>query len=127
MTWSCFWNIIKIDNGSTFIQQFFGKLFFITDDINIPSYANDNTPNMSAKTIDEVIESSQQAANTLFNWSKDNLLKEMLISVAYQPVLAVLLVSKLEVLTNATNLITYLTSTATFQIFTKKQVVKWMY
>lgn len=127
MTWSCFWNIIKIDIGSTFIQQFFGKLFFITDDINIPSYANDNTPNMSAKTIDEVIESSQQAANTLFNWSKDNLLKEMLISVAYQPVLAVLLVSKLEVLTNATNLITYLTSTATFQIFTKKQVVKWMY
>ena len=79
---------------------------------------------MSAKAIDEVIESSQQAANTLFNWSKDNLLKEMLISVAYQPVLAVLLVSKLEVLTNATNLITYLTSTATFQIFTKKQVVK---
>ena len=79
---------------------------------------------MSAKTIDEVIESSQQAANTLFNWSKDNLLKEMLISVAYQPVLAVLLVSKLEVLTNATNLITYLTSTAMFQIFTKKQVVK---
>ena len=79
---------------------------------------------MSAKTIDEVIESSQQAANTLFNWSKDNLLKEMLISVAYQPVLAVLLVSKLEVLTNATNLITYLTSTAMFQFYTKKQVVK---
>ena len=79
---------------------------------------------MSAKTIDEVIESSQQAANTLFNWSKDNLLKEMLISVAYQPVLAVLLVSKLEVLTNATNLITYLTSTALFQFYTKKQVVK---
>ena len=70
---------------------------------------------MSAKTIDEVIESLQHAANTLFNWSEDNLLKEMLISVAYQPVLAVLLVSKLEVLTNATNLITYLTSTALFQ------------
>lgn len=82
------------------------------------------TPNMSAKTIDEVIESLQHAANTLFNWSEDNLLKEMLISVAYQPVLAVLLVSKLEVLTNATNLITYLTSTALFQFYTKKQVVK---
>ena len=79
---------------------------------------------MSAKTIDEVIESLQHAANTLFNWSEDNLLKEMLISVAYQPVLAVLLVSKLEVLTNATNLITYLTSTAMFQFYTKKQVVK---
>ena len=79
---------------------------------------------MSAKTIDEVIESLQHVANTLFNWSEDNLLKEMLISVAYQPVLAVLLVPKLEVLTNATNLITYLTSTALFQFFTKKQVVK---
>ena len=44
-------------------------------EIHITIFANDNTPYTSTKTIDDVIESLEQASMSLFNWFELKLLK----------------------------------------------------
>ena len=50
-------------------------LFFIIEDTDIVSYANDNTPHVSADNIDGVIKSLEEASEILFKWFNDNLMK----------------------------------------------------
>ena len=44
-------------------------------DIDIPSYADDSTPFIVENNIDNVISSLEQVSDTLFNWFKNNRLK----------------------------------------------------
>ena len=54
---------------------FLADLFFTVNDINIASYADDNTPYIIADNVDYLITSLEQASNDLFEWFKNNLLK----------------------------------------------------
>ena len=50
-------------------------LFFILNDVDIASYADDNTPYVIADNIDGVITSLEKASKALFEWFENNLLK----------------------------------------------------
>ena len=50
-------------------------LFFIHSDIDIAKFADDNTPYLSAKNVEDVIESLEGASVSLFKWFENNLLK----------------------------------------------------
>ena len=71
-----YWGTAKLTFGTTFIQHFSGDLFLIHSDIDI---ANDNTDDnmqyLSAKNVEDVIESLEQASVSLFRWFENNLLK----------------------------------------------------
>ena len=47
----------------------------IVEDIEIASYADVNTPYISATNINEVIHCLEKATETLFKWFSDNLMK----------------------------------------------------
>ena len=51
------------------------NLFFIIEDLDIASYADDNTPYVSANIIDGFAKSLEEASTELFKWSTDNLMK----------------------------------------------------
>ena len=61
--------------GPLLFNIFLIDLFFTVEDIDIASYADDNTPYISAENINEVIHSLEEATNTLFKWFNDNLMK----------------------------------------------------
>ena len=50
-------------------------LFFILNDVDIASYADDNTLYVIADDINGVITSLEKASKTLFEWFENNLLK----------------------------------------------------
>ena len=50
-------------------------LFFIIEDTDIASYANDNTPYFMADNVYGVIKSLEEASEILFKWFNDNLMK----------------------------------------------------
>ena len=50
-------------------------MFFIVENIDIASYADDNTPYISVNNINEVILSLEKATDTLFKWLSDNVMK----------------------------------------------------
>ena len=51
------------------------RLFFIHSDIDIENFADDNTPYISAKNVEDVTEPLEQASVSLFKWFQNNLLK----------------------------------------------------
>lgn len=55
----------RIGFGSTSIQHVLVEVFFIMEDVDIASHAYDNKHNVSAN-IDQLLDSREQAANTLF-------------------------------------------------------------
>ena len=55
--------------------MFLIDLFFIFKNIDIASYADDNTPYISANNVNEVILSLEKATDTLFKWFSDNVMK----------------------------------------------------
>ena len=55
--------------------MFLIDLFFIIENTDIASYADDNTPYISADDIDGVIKSLEETSATLFKWFSDNLMK----------------------------------------------------
>ena len=54
---------------------FLADLFFIHSDIDIANFADDNMPYLSAKNVEDVIESLERASVSLFRWFENNLLK----------------------------------------------------
>ena len=56
-------------------------MFFIIEDTDIASYADDNTPYVIADNIDGVIKSLEEASEILFKWFNDNLMRIMVTNV----------------------------------------------
>ena len=50
-------------------------MFLIHSDIDIAKVADDNTPYISAKNVEDVIESLERASVSLFRWFENKLLK----------------------------------------------------
>ena len=50
-------------------------LFLIHSDIDIANFADDNTPYLSAKNVEDAIESLEQASVSLFRWFENSILK----------------------------------------------------
>ena len=61
--------------GPLLFNIFLIDLFFIIEDNDIPSYADDNTPYFIVDNIDAVIKSLKEASEVLFKWFNDNLVK----------------------------------------------------
>ena len=61
--------------GPLLFNIFLADLFFAVYDIDIASYADDNTPYMIIDNADDFITSLDQASNGLSKWFKNNLLK----------------------------------------------------
>ena len=60
--------------GPLLFNIFLADLFFVVKDIDIASYADDSTPFIVENNID-VVASLEQISDALFNWFKNNLLK----------------------------------------------------
>ena len=73
----------KNDFWSISFQHFFVDLFLIINDVDLASYVDDNTPYVTADSVDEVIDSLGQAANVLLNGLKVIFFKKMMKSVVY--------------------------------------------
>ena len=50
-------------------------LFFIVDEIDFASYADDNTPFVSGDRLDDVLDSLEKASPKLFDWFSNNQMK----------------------------------------------------
>ena len=61
--------------GPLLFNIFLADLFFILNDVDIASYADDNTPYVIANDINGVITSLVKASKALFEWFENNLLK----------------------------------------------------
>ena len=58
--------------GPLLFNIFLCDLFLIMENIDIASYADDNTPYTTGNSIEEVIRKLENAAKTLFQWFSDN-------------------------------------------------------
>ena len=58
--------------GPLLFKIFLADLFFIVKDIDIASYADDNTPFTVEDNIENVIASLEEATNALFDWFDNN-------------------------------------------------------
>ena len=61
--------------GPLLFNIFLADLFLIHSDIDITNFADDNTSCLSAKYVEDVIESLERASVSLFRWSENNLFK----------------------------------------------------
>ena len=61
--------------GPLVFNIFMADLFFMLKDIDIASDADDSTPFIVKNNIDNVIASLEQVSDVLFNWFKNNRLK----------------------------------------------------
>ena len=61
--------------GPLLFNIFLCDLFLIMENIDIASYADDNTPYTTGNSIEEVIQKLENAAKTLFHWFNDNQMK----------------------------------------------------
>ena len=61
--------------GPLLFNIFLANLFVAINDIDIASYADDNTPCMIANNVDDLMIFLEQASNGSFEWLKNNLLK----------------------------------------------------
>ena len=68
-------NIIRRSTRVNSWSIFLADLFFVLKDIDIESYADDNTSFIVENNIDNVIASLEQVSDALFNWLKNNRLK----------------------------------------------------
>ena len=58
-------------------------MFFIIEDVDIASYAVDNTSNVSANNMDGGFKYSEGATTKLLKWFSDNLMKSKLLGVKF--------------------------------------------
>ena len=61
--------------GPLLFNIFLCDLFLIMENIDIASYADDNTPYTTRNSMEEVIQKLESAAKTLFQWFSDNQMK----------------------------------------------------
>ena len=61
--------------GPLLLNIFLANLFLIHSDIDIKNFVDDNTPYLSAKNVEDVIESLERASVLLFRWFENNLSK----------------------------------------------------
>ena len=61
--------------GHLLFNIFLCDLFLIMENIDIASYAGDNTPYTTENSIEEVIQKLENASKTLFQWFSDNQMK----------------------------------------------------
>ena len=54
--------------GPLLFNFFLADLFFIHSDNDIANFTDDNTPYLSAKNLEDVIESLERASVSLFRW-----------------------------------------------------------
>ena len=73
-TYSSWLEIVSI-LGPLLFNIFLADLFFILNNVDIASYADDNTPHVIAVDISGVITSLEQTSKALFEWFENNLLK----------------------------------------------------
>ena len=59
--------------GPLLFNIFLADLFLIHSDIDIANFADDNTPYLSAKNVEHVIESLERASVSLFRWFGNNI------------------------------------------------------
>ena len=57
MTYCNVWGTARLNFGTTSIQKFLADLFVLHSDIDIANSADDNMPYLSAKNLEDVIES----------------------------------------------------------------------
>ena len=69
------WGTTRLNFGTTSIQHFLADLFLIYSNTDIANFADDNMPYISAKNVEDVIESLERASVSLFRWFENNLLK----------------------------------------------------
>ena len=62
-------------HGPLVFNIFLADIFFVLTDIDIASYADDNTRFIMENNIDNVIASLEEVSVALFNWFKNNRLK----------------------------------------------------
>ena len=58
------------------LNIFLAGLNFLISNIDIASYADDDTPYIAADDIDDLIKSLEEASTALFQWIDNNLLKK---------------------------------------------------
>ena len=61
--------------GPLLFNIFLCDLFLIMENIDIASYADDNTPYTTGNLIEEVIQKLENATKKLFQWFSDNQMK----------------------------------------------------
>ena len=61
--------------GPLLFNIFLCDLFFVMNNVDFASYADDNTPFFVGKDLDDVISKLQNASKTLFQWFSDNQMK----------------------------------------------------
>ena len=61
--------------GPLLFNIFLADLFVIHNDIDIENLADDNTRYLTAKNVEDVIESFEQVSVSLLRWFENNLLK----------------------------------------------------
>ena len=62
-------------NTFVFSAIYLIDLFFVIEDTDIASYADDNTPYIIDDTVEGVIKSLEEVSKKLFKWFDDNLIK----------------------------------------------------
>ena len=67
--------MVAVPQGSLLFNIFLCDLFLVMENIDIASYADDNTPYTTGNSIEEVIQKLENAAKTLFQWFSDNQMK----------------------------------------------------
>ena len=72
------WGTTRLNFGTTSIQHFLADLFLIHSDIDIANFGDENTPYISAENVEDVIESLERASVSLFRWSKNTLLTNVI-------------------------------------------------
>ena len=85
MVCSNVWGTTRFNFEATTLQSFLADLFLISSDFDIGNLTvivifididiDDNTPYLSAKHVEDVKESLEQASVSLFRWFETNLLK----------------------------------------------------
>ena len=62
MTCCNVWGTARLNFGTTSIQHFFSRFVSLHSDIDDANFADDNTPYLSAKSVEDVIESQERAS-----------------------------------------------------------------